>query len=933
VATDGANEQVTLSLWVRDLAGLETATTVTVPVHAVGTGATCGNPLPSLPDQPYFPLHPAAQPGDVDLGACGAFSSGSWVTLPFDGPVEQVVFGNATVALYGRGCGGPSTPACNGSPVFERVGRDARFFTPSSSLNIVSALLGEGALCDLRWTTVTCAYGGQCRPGADGRNRCSGLPACANGRDDDGNGRVDYPEDPGCAWRGDVNEGAAAGGSAPVCSNGVDDDGDTATDWPADPACGAAAGASEAFCSDPIKGVLGSKQLPVTVTGRTAGGGAASRYAGTCAGSNSPEDVWEFVAPFTGTFQFDTYGSAYQAVVYVRADTCTGRELGCSFDSSLGTSYSSVSVNLTKGAVVSVFVDGYSFFGPASGDYRLTARARSGSLPPGYACTPGDAAFVCGEGTCLRGPLGAFVCALETPLVAGEVCVPGDEIHPCGDGAGSCSLDTSGGHRCGGTLVLSNNAECVPGAVGYECGHGSCRNDGAGVYRCVAAACSDGLDNDGDGKVDYPNDPGCPHPEYDSEVDPGPRPLCGNGLDDDADGNADWPPDAGCGAASGESESFCSAATIAGSLGRLSLPIQVSGDTSGGTTALASYSSACPAAGPEQIWEWAAPYDGQFDFRVTSGEFSPIVSVRSRACTGGEVVCSKSGSATAVSLARGQLVAIVVEGGRPLSRGRYALEIAARSLHLLPGDPCDPANDQCSIACDAGPIGSFCRGPACWSLYPLAAGCATPYDADATVPTPAPVCADLYPASAPSCGAASGKALEFCATPIAGVLGDLDLPITVAGPVGPADEYALSCNPGRAPEAVYEWTAPAEGWYRVAATGVNGAAVEVLGGSCTGASLACSASRSGSSAVEVRLGAGQTVAILVEPVAGMPAGWASLSISSIAPPPLLPDDPCVIGGEQACSSGYVCTSAEGIPPENVLPGEPTFCFWNPSRPM
>lgn len=38
-----------------------------------------------------------------------------------------------------------------------------------------------------------------------------GLPACANGLDDDGDGLVDYPADPGCAYPNDASEGTATG--------------------------------------------------------------------------------------------------------------------------------------------------------------------------------------------------------------------------------------------------------------------------------------------------------------------------------------------------------------------------------------------------------------------------------------------------------------------------------------------------------------------------------------------------------------------------------------------------------------------------------------------------------------------------------------------------------------------------------------------------
>ena len=49
-------------------------------------------------------------------------------------------------------------------------------------------------------------------------------------------------------------------------------------------------------------------------------------------------------------------------------------------------------------------------------------------------------------------------------------------------------------------------------------------------------ACSDGLDNDRDGRVDHPDDPGCQSPDDDDETDPPPRAQCDNQLDDDGDG-------------------------------------------------------------------------------------------------------------------------------------------------------------------------------------------------------------------------------------------------------------------------------------------------------------------------------------------------------------------------------------------------------------
>ena len=59
-----------------------------------------------------------------------------------------------------------------------------------------------------------------------------------------------------------------------------------------------------------------------------------------------------------------------------------------------------------------------------------------------------------------------------------------------------------------------------------------------------ALPCDDGIDNDGDLLVDYPNDPGC-QVAWSSSEDP----ECSNGIDDDGDGATDYPADPGCFAA------------------------------------------------------------------------------------------------------------------------------------------------------------------------------------------------------------------------------------------------------------------------------------------------------------------------------------------------------------------------------------------------
>ncbi len=65
--------------------------------------------------------------------------------------------------------------------------------------------------------------------------------------------------------------------------------------------------------------------------------------------------------------------------------------------------------------------------------------------------------------------------------------------------------------------------------------------------------CSDGLDNDGDGAIDFPADPGCTSPTDNSEVDAA-VPQCGDGIDNNGAGGTDWPADPSCSSATDATE-------------------------------------------------------------------------------------------------------------------------------------------------------------------------------------------------------------------------------------------------------------------------------------------------------------------------------------------------------------------------------------------
>lgn len=68
---------------------------------------------------------------------------------------------------------------------------------------------------------------------ADPAHALPRLTQCGNHLDDDGDGKVDFPEAPGCTRRGDAIEA----GPTTLCSDGADSDADLLIDYPNDPGC------------------------------------------------------------------------------------------------------------------------------------------------------------------------------------------------------------------------------------------------------------------------------------------------------------------------------------------------------------------------------------------------------------------------------------------------------------------------------------------------------------------------------------------------------------------------------------------------------------------------------------------------------------------------------------------------------------------------
>jgi hypothetical protein len=108
-----------------------------------------------------------------------------------------------------------------------------------------------------------------------------------------------------------------------------------------------------------------SNSLPSSASGSTVGGPEV--FNPTCALSHAPDRTYQFTAPSTATYTFDTEGSGFDTMLAV-LDEC-GNQIGCDDDGGSGL-LSNLPIDLTAGQTVVVVVTGFNI---ASGSYTLNA--------------------------------------------------------------------------------------------------------------------------------------------------------------------------------------------------------------------------------------------------------------------------------------------------------------------------------------------------------------------------------------------------------------------------------------------------------------------------------------------------------------------------------------------------------------------------------
>ncbi len=367
----------------------------------------------------------------------------------------------------------------------------------------VDGVAGGGGIVDLTVTAVP-------------------RPACQNGKDDDGNGRIDYPDDPGCTDPMDRTEETPD--VLPVCSNDEDDDGDGLIDYPLDPGCLSAAWEDEnEACGTgvhPLEYFFGQEY----VMGDTSSAQASNVLSSTCGGTNKNEIIYAYRNPYNARLVLNTAHpeTTTSTVLYVRKE-CDSRasELRCDNGQASGGSSARIALDSVAPGLYWFVVD--TRIG-AGGPFKLTVE--STRVDPACSNDTDDD----GDGL-----IDGFDPGCSSQSDNDETDVPNGGLTQCSDNIDN-DLD--------GYLDFPYDPGCES------------KGDNSEATPNTLPQCSDGIDNDGNGLIDFPNDPGCESRGDNTERAPYPMPQCSDGIDNDLDGYIDYPNDPQCISAGSWSESL-----------------------------------------------------------------------------------------------------------------------------------------------------------------------------------------------------------------------------------------------------------------------------------------------------------------------------------------------------------------------------------------
>ncbi|HUS29878.1 MAG TPA: hypothetical protein VMZ53_15340, partial [Kofleriaceae bacterium] len=517
------------------------------------------------------------------------------------------------------------------------------------------------------------------------------APLCDDGRDNDGDGKHDFPNDPGCFApnQDDETDDCPNGALCPQCANGVDDDMNGQTDFPNDSGGCASASDPDEYTRNPVACGAAVMIKPLPPDGHVAMGmldsaKASSLTSMTCGGGGT-EDVYELrvMQPKVIVATTDNPGTTADTVLYIRGQDCQNNssELACQDDISTTVDRSTVTKAISTPGLYYLVVDAHD--SASAGSYELTVKFLTGE---GVACGTADD---CGPGLVCRIPKG------QTAKV------------------------------------------------------------------CAKHVCEDTTDEDGDGKNGFPDDPGCVTAQDDDEADscPGAGPNCaecGDGVDNDADGKTDFGTngDTTCSAASSASEACVSTDGVQ----------QIIAASTPGTTATGAVNDvkpACATSGThtaaDRTYRLDLPAMSDLTVDADSMTMDGVVALYNNTCGGTAIQCKDTPETiTATNLAAGAYYFVV--DGYSSGTGTYTIAVSG---HIQNGALCESTLTTAgAITCG---VGYACKGtagsktcqPALCSDgvdneaspdgkidFPFDPGCSDPADDTEADPTTLPICAN-----------------------------------------------------------------------------------------------------------------------------------------------------------------------------------------------
>jgi hypothetical protein len=180
--------------------------------------------------------------------------------------------------------------------------------------------------------------------------------------------------------------------------------------------------------------------------------GAGNDYALSCVPPGGEEVIFQWTAPSSGEWVFDTVGTNYDVGLAILFPDCTGTEpYEC--DADFNTFGQSITLEVPEAVTVLVVVDG---FGPTSGNFVLNINPPGGD---GFCCI-GNGSPGCTDPSCQQ-----EVCAID------PTCCSGVWDQECAD------------------LAVTNCAACQPEALG-DCCEGNPGQPGCEDLACAANICS-----------------------------------------------------------------------------------------------------------------------------------------------------------------------------------------------------------------------------------------------------------------------------------------------------------------------------------------------------------------------------------------------------------------------------------------------------------